>query len=192
MTVCQYLVARVQLSECVQTLLQLCDHAAWKFPALGDLLAEGVVVLNQTQNMAAITISPHPVAWHQARRCTRNTVSWAAADRPAFHIRVSKVFLIWAKEYPGIFETESDAGLWIMFFLLTIMPQKMFSYHGGHWCICCDSEKSNDVDHSPHALVTCLLHLRQMWNQHWCDTCVYTCVYLSQIGSVCLPGEDSR
>lgn len=94
MTVCQYLVVRAQLSECVQTLLQLCDHAVRQLPALRDPLAEGVVVLNQTQNMAAIAISPHPVAWHQARGSARDAVSRAAADRPSIHLRVRTVFLI--------------------------------------------------------------------------------------------------
>lgn len=38
----------------------------------------------------------------------------------------------------------------------------MFSYHGGHWCICCYSEMSDGEYRSPHDPVTCLLHLGQM------------------------------
>lgn len=84
--VCQYLVVGALLSECVQTLLQLCVHAARQLPALRDLLAEGAVVLNQTQNMSAVAIGPHPVARHQAGRSTGGAVAGAAGDRPPVHL----------------------------------------------------------------------------------------------------------
>lgn len=62
-----YLAVGAQLSERVQTLLQLCRHAARQLAALGDLPAEGAVVLHQTQDVAAVAVGPHAVARHQAR-----------------------------------------------------------------------------------------------------------------------------
>lgn len=80
MIVCLYLVVRALLFECVQTLLQLCVHAARQLTAVCDLLAEGVVVLNQTQNMAAVAIGPHPVARHQAGGSAGDAFTRAAAE----------------------------------------------------------------------------------------------------------------
>lgn len=127
MTVCQYLVVRAQLSECVQTLLQLCDHAAWQLPTVRDLLAEGAVVLNQTQNVAAIAIGPHPVARHQARGSPRDAVSRAAADHPSVQGRLRMRFFIFNKKktYPGYFWNAQhwlqactiSAQFWWFFFL---------------------------------------------------------------------------
>lgn len=75
-----YLVVRAQLSERVQTLLQLCRHAARQLPALGDLPAEGAVVLHQAQDVAAVAVGPHPMAGHQSRGGAGEALAGAAAD----------------------------------------------------------------------------------------------------------------
>ena len=81
-----YLVVGALLSERVQTLLQLGHHAVRQLPSVRDLLAEGAVVLNQTQNMAAVAIGPHPVARHQARGSASHAVARAAAGRASIYL----------------------------------------------------------------------------------------------------------
>ena len=44
-----------------------------------------------------------------------------------------------------------------------------FPYHGGRWCIHCDSEMSDREDRRRRDLVTCLLRLKKCKQQHWRD-----------------------
>lgn len=54
------------LAECADTLLQVCVHGAGEPPSLGDLLPQGIVVLDKTQDMAPLAVGPQAVAGHQA------------------------------------------------------------------------------------------------------------------------------
>lgn len=70
----------------MQTFLQLGHHAVRQLPSVRDLLAEGAVVLNQAQNVAAAATGPHPVARHQARGSAGDAVARAAAGRPSVYL----------------------------------------------------------------------------------------------------------
>jgi len=89
-----YLVVRGLQFERVQTLLQLLVHAARQLTPLRDLPAEGVVVLDQTQDVAPVAVGPHPVARHQAGGGAVDAVAGAAAERAPVHLRGSARFLI--------------------------------------------------------------------------------------------------
>ena len=60
-------------------LLQLGVHVLCEAPALRDLLAQGVVVLDQPQDVGPVAAGPQPVARHQAGRGARGPALGAAA-----------------------------------------------------------------------------------------------------------------
>lgn len=93
-----YLLVGDQLSEHVQTLLQLRRHASRQLPALGDLPAECAVVLHQAQDVAAVAVGPHPMAGHQARGGAGDALAGAAADGVSgcsVRLTVSQSLVVW-------------------------------------------------------------------------------------------------
>lgn len=67
------------MSENLHTLLQLCGQAARKLPPVGDLFAEGAVVLDQTHDVTTVAIGPYPMARHKTGGGRGQAVPRAAA-----------------------------------------------------------------------------------------------------------------
>lgn len=96
-----YLGVGAQLSERVQTLLQLRRHVSRQLASLGDLPAEGAVVLHQAQDVAAVAVGPRPVTRHQARGGAGEALALAAADGVSgrsVRLAVTRSLLVW-KEF---------------------------------------------------------------------------------------------